>query len=77
MIKQERGISFEQIVLAIENNQIVDVIEHPNQVKYKEQKFIMVESNNYVFNQKRSGRYQIKSSGRRNPISNINCQHNS
>ena len=49
LLKQQRKISFEQIVLAIENKQIVDVMEHPNQKKYKGQIFIMVERNNYVY----------------------------
>jgi uncharacterized DUF497 family protein len=44
-----RKISFEQIVLSIENKQIVDVIEHPNQEKYKGQIFILVERENYVY----------------------------
>jgi uncharacterized DUF497 family protein len=49
LLKQHRNISFEQIVLAIENTQIIDVLEHPNQKKYKEQIFILVEINNYVY----------------------------
>ena len=49
LLKQYREISFEQIVLAIENKQIVDVIEHPNQEKYKGQVFILVENNNYIY----------------------------
>ena len=49
LLKQHREISFEQIVLAIENNQIVDVMEHPNQEKYKGQVFILVEISNYVY----------------------------
>ena len=49
ILKQNRKISFEQIVLAIENKQIVDIMEHPNQKKYKGQIFIMVEMNNYVY----------------------------
>ena len=49
LLKQHRKISFEQIVLSIENKQIVDVLEHPNQEKYKGQIFILVESNNYVY----------------------------
>jgi uncharacterized DUF497 family protein len=48
ILKQKRKISFEQIVLAIENKQVVDVMEHPNQKKYKGQIFMMVEINNYV-----------------------------
>ena len=49
LLKKHREVSFEQIVLAIENNQVVDVMEHPNQKKYKGQIFIMVESNNYIY----------------------------
>jgi uncharacterized DUF497 family protein len=49
LLKQQRKISFEEIVLAIENKQIVDVMEHPNQKKYKGQIFMMIESNNYVY----------------------------
>jgi len=49
LLKQERNISFEQIVFAIENKQIADVMEHPDQKKYKGQKFIMVEINNYIY----------------------------
>ncbi len=30
----ERGISFEEIISAIESNCILDVIEHPNSQKY-------------------------------------------
>jgi len=49
LLKRSRNISFEQIVLAIENKQVVDVIEHPNQEKYKGQIFIMVKQNNYIY----------------------------
>ena len=48
LLKKHRKISFEQIVLAIENKKVVDVFEHPNQEKYKGQKYILVEYNNYV-----------------------------
>ena len=49
LLKQNRNISFEQIVLSIENKQVVDVIEHPNQKKYEGQVFILVERNDYVY----------------------------
>jgi len=49
LLKQARNISFEQIVLSIENEQVVDVVEHPNQKKYKGQVFILVEHKNYVY----------------------------
>ena len=48
LLKQNRNISFEQIVLSIENKQVVDVLEHPDQEKYKRQVFILVEFKNYI-----------------------------
>jgi len=49
VLKQQRNISFEQIVLSIENKQIVDVIEHPNIEKYKGQIYIMVNYDGYIY----------------------------
>ena len=49
LLKKSRNISFEQIVLSIENNKIYDVIENPNQEKYKGQIYILVEKNNYIY----------------------------
>ena len=49
ILKQSRNISFEQIILAIENRQIVDVLEHPDQEKYTGQIYILVEMDNYVY----------------------------
>jgi uncharacterized DUF497 family protein len=49
LLKQERNISFEQIVLSIENKQVVDVIENPNKEKYKGQIYIMVNYDEYIY----------------------------
>ena len=49
LLKQDRNISFEQIVLSMENKQVADVLEHPNQEKYKGQIYILVERNNYIY----------------------------
>jgi len=49
LLKKNRKVSFEQIVVSIENSQIVDVIEHPNQEKYKGQIFILIDINNYIY----------------------------
>jgi uncharacterized DUF497 family protein len=48
-LKKERGISFEEIVFFIENELIFDIIEHPNQEKYRGQKMYLVPFNNYVY----------------------------
>lgn len=49
LLKQHRKISFEQIILSIENHKVVDVLEHPNQEKYKGQVFFLVENNDYIY----------------------------
>jgi uncharacterized DUF497 family protein len=49
LLKKTRNISFEQIILSIEQKQVVDVIENPNQEKYKGQIYLMVEHNNYIY----------------------------
>ena len=48
-LKQERGVSFEQVVFCIESGKILDIIKHPNQVKYQHQPFYVIDINRYVF----------------------------
>ena len=48
-LKIKRNISFEEIVIALNNGNLLDVIAHPNQIKYKGQKILFVNINNYVF----------------------------
>lgn len=44
-----RGISFEKVVLYIENGHLLDVIKHPNTEKYANQKLFIVEIDNYAY----------------------------
>jgi hypothetical protein len=46
---RERGLSFEQVVLCIQSGKLLDIIEHPNQEKYKGQRCYVVDIENYVF----------------------------
>ena len=48
-LRIERGVSFEQVVFCIENEKILDIIEHPNEEKYKGQKMYVVEIDNYAY----------------------------
>ncbi len=48
-LKQERGISFEEVVFAIMNEQVIEVIPHPNQQKYPKQLIYVVELDEYVY----------------------------
>ena len=48
-LKQKRNISFEDIVLAIDGDGLLDVIDHPNKQKYPYQKMILVCWMDYVY----------------------------
>jgi hypothetical protein len=46
---QERNISFDEIIAAIENDQILDIVQHPNQRKYGDQKIFVIYAKEYVY----------------------------
>ncbi len=48
IIKSERRISFERIVVAIEEGHLLDVIDHPKSEKYKNQKIFIVDIDGYA-----------------------------
>ena len=48
-LKKERDISFERIVLAIDEGSILDVLEHPNKEKYKNQVLIIINIDEYAY----------------------------
>lgn len=47
-LKTERNISFEEILVCIENQQVLAIIQNPSK-KYKGQRVLVVELNNYVY----------------------------
>ena len=48
-LKASRGICFEDIVFYIENGDILDDYQHPNQKKYPEQRIMVIGINNYAY----------------------------
>ena len=48
-LKIERSISFEEIVLAIEANGLLDELRHPNPEKYPNQSVFVVALDGYVY----------------------------
>lgn len=48
-LKTERGISFEEIVLAIEADGLLDELRHPNPGKYPNQLVFVVALDDYVY----------------------------
>lgn len=49
LLKEERLVSFERIVIAIEEGHLLDVLEHPNKGKYGNQLILIVEIDGYAF----------------------------
>ncbi len=48
-LKEEREVGFEDIVDAINDNRILDIIDHPNQEKHPGQKILVVEIDGYAY----------------------------
>jgi len=46
---KDRGISFEEVVFSIMHDGLLDVIEHPNKLKYPNQSMFIVNIDEYVF----------------------------
>ena len=49
LLKEERQISFEDIVFFISQGFLLDVLEHPNQEKYQGQRIFVVEVDEYAY----------------------------
>lgn len=48
-LKVGRGVSFEDVVLAIESGGLLDVVEHPNPKRYPNQGVYVVAIGSYVY----------------------------
>ena len=48
-LKRERDVSFEQVVFSIETGKLLDVIRHPSQTKYKDQRVYVIEIEGYAY----------------------------
>ena len=48
-LKENRGLSFYYVLFHIENDDLLDVREHPNKEKYPNQKLLIIKMNDYVY----------------------------
>lgn len=48
-LKSERKISFERIVIEIEAGAVLDILEHPNKIKFPNQIIIIINIYNYAW----------------------------
>jgi uncharacterized DUF497 family protein len=49
MLKKNRGVSFEQVVILMERGDVLDTIEHPNQERYPGQNVAVIKIDDYVY----------------------------
>lgn len=49
VLKQQRGVSFDDVVFHIRNGDILDTVEHPNQERYPGQKIHVLAIEEYVY----------------------------
>lgn len=49
LLKETRNISFEEIVLSLSNNKLLEVVKHPNKQKYPGQRIFIVEVRDYAY----------------------------
>ncbi len=47
-IKKDRGVCFEDFIQALEDDRVIDIIEHHDKAKYPNQKLFIVELNGYI-----------------------------
>ena len=48
-LKANRGVCFEQVIILLERESVLDIIEHPNQQTYPGQSIAVVRINDYVY----------------------------
>jgi uncharacterized DUF497 family protein len=48
-LRAERGISFEDVVFHIERGDILDIVEHPNQDRYRGERVTIVQVGDYAY----------------------------
>ena len=49
LLKNSRGVCFEQVVIFMEREDVLETIEHPNQDRYPGQKIATVRIEDYVY----------------------------
>ena len=49
LLKHERGVSFEEITVAVEAGSLLEIVPHPNPARYPRQKIMVVEVAGYAY----------------------------
>ncbi len=46
---QERGVSFEDVISALDNEKLLDILKHHNDLKYPNQMIYVINLNGYIY----------------------------
>ncbi|MFW5728296.1 MAG: toxin [Spirochaetota bacterium] len=49
LLKRTRHIGFEEVVVAIQEERVVDIVEHPGEDRYPNQRISLIEHRNYIY----------------------------
>ena len=49
VLKRERGVSFEEVLVQIANGEILDILKHPNANKYPNQQIFVLKIEDYAY----------------------------
>lgn len=49
ILKTERGVGFEEVIIAIDEGKLLDILEHPNKERYVNQKLFVVDIGGYAY----------------------------
>ena len=48
-LKEHRGVCFEQVVISLEKEDVLEILDHPNQEKYPAQKVAIIDIEDYAY----------------------------
>ena len=49
ILKEQRGVDFNDVLIAIMENRVLDVVTHVNKDKYPNQSMMIIEIDNYIY----------------------------
>ncbi len=49
LLKHERGVSFEEVTVAVQAGALLEIVPHPNPTKYPRQRIMVVEVAGYAY----------------------------
>ena len=48
-LKEHRGLCFEQVIISLEKEDVLEIVDHPNQEKYPDQKVAIINIEDYAY----------------------------